>query len=37
MEPIITEVFKRQMLVDCSSMTAWPDPNFRKAIEAIAV
>lgn len=34
MDPVITEVFKGQELIDRTSINAWVDANFRKAIEA---
>lgn len=34
MDPVITDVFKGQELIDRTSINAWVDANFRKAVEA---
>jgi nicotinamidase-related amidase len=33
MDPVITDIFKGQGLIDRTSINAWLDENFRKAIE----
>lgn len=34
LDPIITGVFKNQKVIDRTSINAWVDPNYRKAIES---
>jgi len=34
MNPMITDVFKEQKLIDRTSINAWVDLNFRKAVES---
>lgn len=34
MDSVITDVFKNQKLIDRTSINAWVDANFRKAVEA---